>query len=74
MHGSCKVHDRCVDGCLPFRLTLSALQRHPSGLPQILTVVHTYKFSKFLEPVLESLTTKNGTVNGSLNFFTECID
>ena len=44
MHGSCKVHNECVDGNPPFRPILPALQ------------TPTYKLAKYLVPILEPLT------------------
>ena len=44
IYGSCKVHKKCVDDCPPFRPILSTLQ------------TPTYKFAKYLVPILESLT------------------
>ena len=51
MYGSCKVHRKCVHGCPPFILDLSALQT-PA----------TYKLAKFLVPILEPLTTNKYTI------------
>ena len=55
MYGSCKVHKKCVEGCQPFRPILFALQ------------THTYKY---LQPILESLTTTKYIVKDSFNFAT----
>ena len=55
MYGSCKVHKKCVEGCQPFRPILFALQ------------MHTYKY---LQPILESLTTTKYIVKDSFNFAT----
>ena len=50
MNGSCKVNRKCVHGCPPFILDLSALQ-----------TLTTYKLTKFLVPILEPLTTNKYT-------------
>ena len=62
MHGSCKVHKKCVDGYPPFRPILSALQ------------TPTYKLAKYLVPVLEPLTNNKYTVKDSLSFTTEIVE
>ena len=62
IYGSCKVLKKCVDGCPPFRPILSALQ------------TPTYKFAKYLLPILESLTTNKYTVKDSFNFATEIVE
>ena len=62
MYGSCKVHEKCVDGCPPFRPILSALQ------------TPTYKLAKYLVPILEPLTTNKYTVKDSFKFSTEIVE
>ena len=63
MCGSCKVQKKkCVDSSPPFRPILSALQ------------APTYKLSKYLVPILESLITNKYAVKDSFNFATEIID
>ena len=62
IHGSCQVHEKCVDGCLFFIRILSALQK-----PR-------YKLALFLGPILESLTTNIYTVKYLFNFTTENVD
>ena len=62
MHGSCKVHKKCVDGCPPFRPILSALQ------------TPTYKLAKYLVPILEPLTNNKYTVKDSFNIVTETVE
>ena len=51
MYGSCKVHRKSADGCLPFRAILSALQ------------IHSYKLAKFLVSNSEPLTTNKYSQN-----------
>ena len=62
MYGSCKVYKKCVDGCPPFRPSLSALQ----------TV--RYKLEKYLVPILEPLTKNKCIVKDSFNFTTEIVE
>ena len=62
MHGSCKVHNKYVDGCPPIRPILSALQ------------TPTYKLAKYLGPILEPLTNNKYTVKDSFNFATEIVE
>ena len=59
--GSCKVHKKCADGCPLLRPNLSALQ------------TPTYKLSKYLVSILESLTNNKYTVNDSFEFATEIV-
>ena len=61
MFNSCKVQQKCVDSCPPFRPILSALQ------------APTYKLAKYLVPILESLATNKYTVKDSVNFTTEVV-
>ena len=56
------MHKKCVDGCLPFRPILSALQ------------TPTYKLAKYLAPILEPLTTNKYTVKDSFKFATEIVE
>ena len=58
MYGNCKVHKQ-VDGCLPFRPILSALQ------------TPTYNLAKFLVPILNLLTPNEYTVKDSFQFAEE---
>ena len=58
MNGSCKVHKKCVNGCLPFRPILSALQ------------TLTYKVAKYLVPS----NNKKCTVKDLFNFATEIVE
>ena len=62
MHGSCKVHKKCVDGCPPFRPILSAFQ------------TPTYKLAKYLVPIFEPLTNNKYTVKDSFNIATETVE
>ena len=62
MYGSSKVHKKCVDGCLPFRSILSALQ------------TPTYKLAKYLVPILEPLTNNKYAVKDLFNFATEIVE
>ena len=62
VYDSFKVHKKCVDGCPPFRVVLSALQ------------TPTYKLAKVLVSILEPLTTSKYAVKDSLNFATEIVD
>ena len=62
MHGSCKVHKKCVDGCPLFRPILSALQ------------TPTYKPAKYLVSILEPITTNKYTVKDSFKFATEIVE
>ena len=62
MYGSCKVHKKCVDGCLSFIPVLSALQ------------TPTYKLAKVSVSILEPLTTNKYTVKDWFNFATEIAD
>ena len=52
---TCKVHKKCVCGCLPFRTILSALQ------------TLTYELPKFLVSILKPWTTKKSTPKICLN-------
>ena len=49
------MHEKCVDGCPPFRPILSALQ------------TPTYKLVKFLVNILDSLTANKNTVKDLFN-------
>ena len=62
MYHYCKVHKKCVNGCLSFRPILSALQ------------TPTYKLAKYLVPILEALTTNKYTLKDSFNFATEIVE
>ena len=62
MYGSCKVHNKHVDGCPPFRPPLSALQ------------TATYNLANYLVPILEPLTNNKNTVIDSFNFATEIVE
>ena len=62
MYGSCKVHKKCVDGCLSFRPILSALQ------------TPTDKLAKYLVPILEPLTINKYSVKDSFNFTTKIVE
>ena len=62
MYGSCKVHEKCVDGCPPFRQILSALQ------------IPTYTLARYSVPILEPLTEKKYTANNLFNFATEIVE
>ena len=62
MHGSCKVHKRCVDGFPLFRPILSALR------------TRTHKLAKFLVPILKPITTNKCTIKVSFSFATEFFD
>ena len=55
-YGSCKVHNKCVNGCPSFRAILSALE------------APTYKLPKYLESILEPLTNNRYIVKDSFNF------
>ena len=45
IHGSCKIHKKCANGCPPSRPILSTLK------------IPTYKFAKYLVHILEPATT-----------------
>ena len=62
IYGSCKVHKKCVDDCPPFRPILSALQ------------TPTYKFAKYLVPILESLTNNKYRVKDLFDFASEIVE
>ena len=62
MYGYCKKNKKCVDGSPPFRLYLSALQ------------TPTYKFAKYLVPILEPLTNNKYPAKDSFNFATEIFE
>ena len=62
MHGSCKVHKKHVTGCPPFRPILSALQ------------TPTYNLTKYLVPILETLTNKKYAVKDLFNFASEIVE
>ena len=62
MYGSCKAHEKCVDGCPPFTPILSGLQ------------TPTYKPAKYSAPILESLTNNKYTVKDSFNFATDTVE
>ena len=59
MYGNCKVHKQQVDGCLPFRPILSALQ------------TPTYNLVKFLVPILNPLTKNEYALKDSFQFAEE---
>ena len=59
MYGNCNVHEQQVDGCLPFRPILSALQ------------TPTYNLVKFLVPILNPLTKNEYAVKDSFQFAEE---
>ena len=56
IYGLSKVHKDIIDNYPPFRHILSAIN------------TPTYKLSKFLRPVLKSLTSNGYTVNDSFTF------
>ena len=62
MCGSCKVHKTSVENYPRFRPILSALNSP------------TYKFAKFLAPILKPLTTNEFTVKDSFHFAAEIVD
>ena len=62
MYGSGKVHKKGFDGCSPFRPYLSVLQ------------TPTYKLSKLLASILESLTAYKNTAKDLFNFATEIVE
>ena len=59
---SCKVDKNCADCYLTIRPILPALQ------------TPTYKFAKFLVPILEPLTTNKYTIKDLLNFAIEIVE
>ena len=62
MYNSCKVHEKCVNGCPPFRAILSTLQ------------TPKYKLAEHLMPILEPLTNSKYTVKDLFNFATEIVE
>ena len=62
MYGYCKKNKKCVNGSPPFRPYLSALQ------------TPTYKFAKYLVPILEPLTNNKYAAKDSFNFATEIFE
>ena len=62
MYRLCKVHKDIVDNCPPFRPILSAIN------------TPTYKLTKFLVPILKSLTSNEFTVKGSSAFAEEIVE
>ena len=56
------MHEKCVDGCPPFRPILSALQ------------TPTYKFAKYLVPIFEPLSNNKYTVKVSFNFAAKIVE
>ena len=62
LYGSCKVLKASVGNCPSFRPILSALN------------TPTYKFTKFLVPVLKPLTTNKFTVKDCFHFAEEIVD
>ena len=62
MYGSGKVHKKCFDDCSPFRPYLSVLQ------------TPTYKLSRLLVSILESLTAYKNTAKDLFNFATEIVE
>ena len=56
MYGDCKAYNQQVDGCPPFWPGISALQ------------TPTFKFAKFLVPILNPLTKNEYTVTYSFQF------
>ena len=62
MYGLCKVHKDVINNCPPFRPILSAIN------------TPTYKSTKFLEPVLKSLTINEYTVKDSFAFAEEIVE
>ena len=59
--GSCKVHEKCADGCPPLRPNFSVLQ------------TPAYELAKYLVSILEPLTNNKDTVNDSFEFATEIV-
>ena len=62
MYGYCKKNKKCVNGSPPFRPYLSALQ------------TPTYKFAKYLVPILEPLTNNKYAAKDLFNFATEIFE
>ena len=62
MYRSCNVDKKCADCYLTIRPILSALQ------------TPTYKFAKFLVPILEPLTTNKYTIKDLPNFAIEIVE
>ena len=62
MYGLCKIHKDIIDNCPPFRLILSAIY------------APTYKLSKFLVPILKSLTSNEYIVKDWFAFAEEIVE